>query len=176
MNRPAALIATLTVLAGCGSALDQDRPTPLRQPASRPNVATGDLGRVERLPGLAPPPKPFIAPARFDPAGGPAHPSILLQEQAGPDQPVSLSTYARQPTHDVDDFDISPTLTGAAVRGRFGPPAGMAGIDDPWAVYRLTGGRELWLHFADGDGTLLAADVVRGREDGYSRDRLYPDR
>ena len=174
----AALLAVGLVLAGgCNGALDQDQPTPPppARPATGPAVATSDLGTVPPLPGLLPPPKPFVAESRF--TGGPAQPSPLLLEHAVPEPAIPLSEYGRQPAHAIDDFDLGPALTGAALQRRFGPPAGTAVVDDPWYVYRVTFGRELWLHFADGGtGPLLAADLVRGREDGYSRDRLYPTR
>ena len=152
-------------------------PAPPPVPASTepsPTVATGELGQPQPLPGLTPPPKPFIAMGRHAPPPPSAQPSPLLLEHAAPDAPVPLSVYGSQPTHAVADFNLGPDLTGVSLQARFGPPAGVAGIEDPWLVYRLTHDRELWLHFAGGDGPLLAADLVRAAENGYVRDRLYP--
>ena len=176
MNRTLLCVAiAVAAAAGCDSALDQDRPPPRPVPTTGPAVATGDRGVPQPLPGLTPSPKPFVDTDRFT-GGGDAtdQPSVLLQTHAVPDAPVPLSLYGRQPVHATADFGLSPTLTASGVRQRFGPPAGVAGIGDSWAVYRLTFGRELWLHFANGDGALMAADVVRGRETGYSRERVYP--
>ena len=164
------------LLGGCGQMLDQDRAEPV---AARPTpfpstLATADRGREQPLPGLTPPPKPFIAVGQNAPSPPPAQPSPLLVEHASPD--ASLSAYGRQPTHAVDDFQLGSTLTGVALQRRLGPPAGVAGVEDRWLVYRLTGDRELWLNFAGGDGPLLAADVIHGAENGYVRDRVYPER
>lgn len=162
------------LLAGCADMLDQDRPAVA--PAARspgPVVSTSDFGRPQPLPGLNPPPKPFVDTNRF---ASPGQPSPLLIEHAAPDAPVPLSVYGEQPARPVDAFPLSPGLTAAALQRQFGPPAAVAGIDDPWQVYRLTYNREIWLHFAGPDGPLTAADLVRGAENGYVRDRLYPTR
>ncbi len=162
-------------VGGCANMLDQDRarPTPAG-PAPGPVVSTSDRGQPQPLPGLTPPPKPFIDTHQLD--APPGQPTPLLLEHSAPDPPVPLSAYSSQPARPVDAFDLGPGLTGLALRRRFGPPAGVAGIEDPWMVYRLTDDRELWLHFAGGDGPLMAADLVRGAETGYVRDRLYPTR
>ena len=173
----AGLTLGLLWAAGCASALDQDRPVHRpAEPTSRPAVATGQRGVEQPLPGLDAPPKPFVDLERFKSTPTSVPPSGLLMAHASPDAPVPLSAYGEQPVHQLEEFQLGPTLTGAAVRRQFGPPAGLAGIVDSWAVYRLPRGRELWLHFLDGDGPLLAADRVRGRENGYSRERLYPER
>jgi hypothetical protein len=181
MRRALSLLLVLPLAGGCAEALDQNRPLASRRPVAPPppttgpTVATADLGQPQPLPGLTPPPKPFVdrrqfaAPSPFSDA-----PSTLLLLHESPTATVSLSEYARQPQHSVDAFHLSANLTGTALRQRFGPPAGVAGIEDPWVVYRLTFGREMWLHFADGDGPLLAADLVRGAEVGYVRQRLFP--
>ena len=161
-------------IGGCGPVLDQDRPVVHRAAATTgPAVATADLGTAPPLPGLTPPPKPFFSTAQF--AAEPGHPSPLLVEHAVPEPPLPLSVYGQQPVRPVSAFDLGPSLTAAALRRQLGPPAGMADLDDPWVVYRLTYGREIWLHFAGGDGPLTAADLVRGAENGYVRQRLYPE-
>ncbi len=166
----------LTVLGGCGNMLDQDRAqpaTPARRATTGPTtLATGELDQPQPLPGLTPPPKPFIAIGRHAPPPALAQPSPLLVEHASPD--ASLAAYGAQPTHLVADFNLGSKLTAADVQRRLGPPAGVAGIEDHWLVYRLTQDRELWLNFADGDGPLVAADVIHGAENGYVRDRVYP--
>ena len=170
-------VTTLMALsaAGCANMLDEDRARPgPAAPTTGPVVATSDRDQPQPLPGLAPVPKPFIATGQFEPAAG--GPSALLVEHASPDAPVPLSAYGQQPARPVDAFPLGPGLTGSSLRRQFGPPAGVAGIDDSWVVYRLTHGREIWLHFAGGDGPLQAADLVRGAENGYVRDRLYPVR
>jgi hypothetical protein len=162
-------------------------------PVGNESVATGDLGTVQKVPGVTPKPKPFIAipgittPVNPAPAVtsnqtpiGPtasnsnARPSTLLLEHASPDSPVPLSAYGKQPVHELSDFDLHKGLTAASVQQRVGAPAQLADTADPWFVYRLTGSRELWLHFAGvADPVLDAADVVRAAEDGYVRDRVY---
>ena len=179
-SRVRATLAAAVVgsLAGCGAMLDQDRGRRVTAPPAGPpatDVATGDLGYPEPLPGLTPPPKPFIATGRNRPPPPEAQPSALLLEHAAPDAPLPLSAYGSQPAHAVADFRLGPGLTGVTLQSRLGPPAGVAGIDDPWLVYRLTDDREMWLHFAGGDGPLMAADLVRGAENGYVRDRVYPE-
>ncbi len=161
---------------GCAAALDQNRARPQPAAAAATAAATDPGPSGEPIPGLAPPPKPFVDTARFTSSPLSGKPSVALLEHASPEPPVPLSEYGRQPVWSVEDFPLGPGLTGAAVRQRFGPPAGVAGVDDPWAVYRLTDDRELWLHFSGGDGPLTAADLVHGAENGYVRDRLYPAR
>ena len=178
--RTAASLCLVTAMAGggCARVLDQDRtpPATAARPAAGPTVATEDRGQPQPLPGLAPPPKPFIDTARFKSTPAQGKPSTLLQVHASPAAPVPLSEFGAQPVHAVDDFPLGPGLTAAAVRRAFGPPAGLAGVEDPWVVYRVTDDREMWLHFAGDDGPLTAADLVRGAETGYIRDRLYPTR
>ncbi len=166
------------VAGGCHDMLDQDRPEPAppHRPATTSPVATGERDQPQPLPGMTPPPKPFVDVDRHLPPPAAAAPSPLLLEHAAPDAPLPLSVYGSQPTHPVTDFDLGPTLTGTNLQKRLGPPAGVAGVEDRWLVYRLTGNRELWLSFANGDGPLVAADVISGAENGYVRDRLYPER
>jgi len=151
-------------------------PAPI--PAAQP-VASRDVGTVPPVPGLAPKPKPFIAIPKAIQIP-PDRPSTLLLEHASPDSPVALSEYAKQPVHSVADFHLRKGLTAAEVQQKMGQPAQLADTEDPWLVYRLTGRRELWLHFSEGTDAngvvsliLDAADVVRGAEDGYVRDRIF---
>jgi hypothetical protein len=143
-------------------------------PTTEP-VATSDLGTSANLPGLKPKPKPFIAlPRGLDQAN--TKPSTLLLEHASPDSPVPLSDFTRQPLHDLAAFHLGKGLTSAAVQAHMGLPAQLADTEDPWWVYRLTGYRELWLHFSNGPAgaaVLDAADVIRSAEDGYVRDRVF---
>ena len=138
-----------------------------------PPVATADLGNGNPGPGLVPKPKPFIAvPRELKPQGG--RPSTLLLEHASPDSPVPLSEYPNQPAYTVPVFDLHATLTQKDLETRLGKPAQIADTSDPWLVYRLVGDRELWLHFSGEDHDHLdAADVIRGAEDGYVRDRVF---
>jgi hypothetical protein len=139
-------------------------------------VATEDLGTVGAIPGLAKKPKPFIALPKVVRSAA-ARPSTLLLEHASPDSPVPLSEYGRQPTFSTADFHLRSDLTAADVERRLGPPAQIADNDDPWLVYRLKGNREIWLHFAGSDPDhLLAADVIRGVEDGYAREQVFQAR
>jgi hypothetical protein len=172
---------TAGVLAGCGSALDQDRaeeraPAPAHHASTMPTtLATGDLGDRQPVPGVTPAPKPFFAPEQHKlPKPRPIEPSPLLVEHAAPDAPLPLSVYASQPVYELSDFPLGSGLTAAAVRQRFGAPAGVAGIEERWWVYRLPDRHELWLNFADGGGPLQFADVIRGAETGYVRDRVFP--
>lgn len=153
------------------------QPSPLAQasppPAPGGPVATSALGTVRKVPDVTPKPKPFIALPKPAPVFA-ARPSTLLLEHAVADSPVPLSEFANQPVHSVGDFHLRAELSAAEVQRALGPPAQLADNDDPWFVYRLNFGRELWLHFT---GPLLdhldAADVIRGAEDGYVRDRVF---
>jgi len=151
---------------------------PATQPATEPMattqpVATEDVGTATKIPGLAPKPKPFIAlPGKIQAAM--ARPSTLLLEHASPDSPVPLSEYAKQPTHRLSAFHLHKGLTEVEVQQLMGLPAQLADTEDPWFVYRLNGDQELWLHFSGATEPVLdAADVVRGAEDGYIRDRVF---
>jgi hypothetical protein len=136
-------------------------------------VATSELGTVSNVPGLAPKPKPFIAiPKSLQVTGG--KPSTLLLEHASPDSPVSLSDFAKQPTHLVAEFHLRSELSAEEVTRLMGPPAQLADTGDPWLVYRLHGEQEIWLHFTGPlQNRLDAADVIRGAEDGYVRTRVF---
>ena len=120
--------------------------------------------------------KPFIAVSRWfghKPSPG-AQPSVLLQQHARSDSPVPLSDYSKQPTYALASFPLRASLSAAELSRRLGPPAQLADYASPWYVYRLGGGQELWLHFAQPDEqTLLAADVIRSAEDGYTRNRVF---
>ena len=149
------------------------------QPVAGPTVATGELGTVPATPGLKPKPKPFIAIPKAIQLR-PIRPTTLLLEHASPDSPIALSEYGKQPVYSVDDFHLHKGLTAAEVQKKLGSPAQLADTDDPWLVYRLSFGREIWLHFSQGTdsngvvGLILdAADVIRGAEDGYVRDRVF---
>jgi hypothetical protein len=117
--------------------------------------------------------KPFIAiPHPFAPAEG--QPSILLQLHARTDSPVPLLEYGKQKTYSLSAFDLRPSLSAEELEKRLGPPAQLADYADPWVVYRLNYGKELWLHFSQPNNVgLLAADIVLSKEDGYTRDRIF---
>jgi hypothetical protein len=136
-------------------------------------VATSDLGTINKVPGLAPKPKPFIAvPKAIQVAA--ARPSTLLLEHASPDSPVPLSEYARQPVYSVSEFHLNANLSAELVQKRMGSPAQLADCEDPWFVYRLHDDQEIWLHFSGPfHDHLDAADVIRGAEDGYVRTRVF---
>jgi hypothetical protein len=136
-------------------------------------VATSKLGAVGKVPGVTPKSKPFIALPTLPAAYG-VHPSTLLLEHADPDSPVPLTDYAKQPEHSLSAFHLRAKLSAAELEQKLGPPAQLADNDDPWLVYRLDFKRELWLHFTGPAMEQLdAADVVRGAEDGYVRDRVF---
>jgi hypothetical protein len=103
-----------------------------------------------------------------------ARPSTLLLEHADSDSPVPLSEFAKQPIHSIADFHLSADLSADDVQKRLGPPAQVADNDDPWLVYRVWCNAELWLHFTGpAKDHLEAADMVRGAEDGYVRERVF---
>jgi hypothetical protein len=139
-------------------------------PAAVP-VATADLGNTPPVPGLFPK-KPFIKTIpHFSDAG---NPSTLLLEHASPDSPVPLSAFADQTVRSLSDFHLNGAMTADEVQKKFGPPAALADVEDPWFVYRLTNTRELWLHFSPAlHGRLVSADVVRGAESGYVRTHVF---
>ena len=147
---------------------------PAKAPTSQPVASdTTNAAEAAPIPGLAPKPKPFIAlPGKLlNPSGSP---STLLLEHASPDSPIPLSEYAKQPDHSLAAFHLRRGLSPDELTQKMGPPVQVADSDDPWLVYRLVGNRELWLHFSDRPDSLLdAADVVRGAEDGYARDRIF---
>ena len=119
------------------------------------------------------PEKPFFAPSAWFKLA-PDQPTVLLQQHARSDSPVPLSLYDRQPVHAVEDFKLRQTLSAEEVQRRLGPPAQLADYDEPWFVYRLSNGRELWLCFTQPDPTrLLYADVIWHVEDGYTRRRIF---
>ncbi len=136
-------------------------------------VATSDLGKVGKVPGLAPKPKPFIAGPPGIVAAG-ARPSTLLLEHASADSPVPITEYAKQPVYSVSNFHLRSDLSASEVERKLGPPAQIADNDDPWLVYRISSDREIWLHFTGPlQDHLDAADVIRGAEDGYVRTRVF---
>jgi hypothetical protein len=170
----------MAISVGCNSskpfiAIGPTQPAsaaPVASPATEP-VATSDLGKVTAT-GATPKPKPFIALPRVItqlPAGSP---STLLREHAVAESPVPLSEYGNQPIHTISDFNLRSNLSVTEVEKKLGEPAQLADNEDPWLVYRLSFNRELWLHFT---GPLMdhldAADVIRGAEDGYTRDRVF---
>lgn len=153
MNKRAGIIVSFSMLlgiAGCASSHPQSQ---------------------AELPGMVRH-KPFIAVNNpFHPAGSP---TTLLAEHARSDSPVPLSEYAKQQTFTIGSFDLRRSLSAADVRRRLGPPAAVADYADMWTVYRLTGGRELWLHFSHPDQLALrSADVINPTEDGYTRTRVF---
>lgn len=136
---------------------------PTAQNPSDPNVAPSRV---------LPKGKPFLAVS--NPLKQPAQPSYVLQQHARTDSPLPLSIYAKQKTHSVEDFHLRASLSAAEVQERVGPPVQRADYSSPWFVYRLSQGRELWLHFSQPDNLrLLQADVVTNVEDGVSRDRIF---
>jgi hypothetical protein len=149
--------------------------TPVPVAPTTAPVATEDLGTVRPIPGVMKPPKPFIAFPKVQQAVTVlARPSTLLMEHASPDSPVALSEYGRQPVYGINDFHLGADLSANDVKKRLGPPAQLADNEDPWLVYRLNGNREMWLHFGGQyQNHLLAADVIRGVEDGYARERVF---
>jgi hypothetical protein len=174
------LAAAAAVAAGCSSskpfiAIGQPagaQPAVVQTATTQP-VATSDLGSVPPPAGVGPKPKPFIAIPKPLQAGA-ARPSTLLLEHASPDSPVPITDYANQPVYSVEAFGLRSDLSAEAVERRMGPPAQLADAGDPWLVYRINGGQELWLHFAGPlQGQLDAADVIRGAEDGYVRTRVF---
>ncbi len=175
------LTAAMSLSSGCIKRHPRSRPpAPLPDvPATDPvmpttaPVATQDLGTVDTVPGLARKPKPFIAlPKRVK--LGAVQPSTLLAQHASVDSPIPLSEYPDQPVHAIADFHLRAELSADELKRRFGDPAQIAGNDDPWYVYRLGENGELWLYFAGSDKSrLVAADVIRGVEDGYSRQRVF---
>jgi hypothetical protein len=148
-------------------------PMAFQPPTTQPSVATGELGSASSVPGVNPKPKPFIALPKVFVTAVAAKPSTLLLEHASPDSPVPLSDFAKQPLHTLDSFHLHKGMTADQVQQKFGLPAQLADTEDPWLVYRLTGFRELWLHFGGADQMLDAADVIRSAEDGYVRDRVF---
>lgn len=142
--------------------------TAAASPRQAGSVSSANAGVVAHKPFIA---APQIIARELHPA---AKPTILLALHARSDSPVPLQEYARQPVHSVSDFHLRPALSAAEVRYRLGPPAQLADYSTPWFVYRLHGGRELWLHFAQPfNDTLVAADVVGPVEDGYTRNRVF---
>jgi hypothetical protein len=125
------------------------------------------------LSGVLPPKKPFIAPGSWFKTH-PDQPTVMLQEHARSDSPVPLELYDRQPQYAIADFNLRQTLSATELQRRLGPPTALADYSDPWVVYRLSNGRELWLHFTQPEATrLLYADVISHAEDGYMRRRVF---
>jgi hypothetical protein len=167
-------VVMLMAVAGCHSS----KPfialgPPAATNAADSNVSTSKLGTVSSVPGVLPPPKPFIAIARPAQASA-AKPSTLLLEHASPDSPVPLSEYGKQPVYSLRVFNLRRDLTAKDLQRIMGPPVQIADCGDPWLVYRLSGNRELWMHFVGPSPEVLdAADVVGGAEDGYTRERVF---
>jgi hypothetical protein len=154
------LILAALSLIGCHRAQPEPQPSAAQQPA--PPLVTGV---VVQKPFFAVP-HPFAAPG--------AQPSILLQLHARTDSPVPLLEYDKQKVYSLSAFDLRSSLSADELQRRLGPPAQLADYSDPWFVYRLNYGKELWLHFSQPDNLrLLAADIVRPQEDGYIRDRIF---
>ena len=141
------------------------------EPAATPAPAPAATNDQAPLPGMVKK-KPFIAFSHpLHPEGSP---TTLLAEHARSDSPVPLSEYPKQKMYALSSFDLRLTTTSEEVERKFGKPAALADYADPWTVYRLTRGRELWLHFSQPDGqSLRSADVIEPVEDGYSRTRVF---
>jgi len=139
---------------------------------AQPQPAMVEQTGTQEVPGVVVT-KPFIAlPHPF--AAAESRPSLLLQLHARTDSPVPLSEFARQKVYPLSAFALREDLSAIELQNRLGPPAQMADYSDPWFIYRLTHGKELWLHFSQPDNLRLqAADIVRGQEDGYTRDRIF---
>lgn len=192
-NRPALALAAALALAGCHvhhptsttPALSPDNPNmlPTTAPADSaaasapaPAAPPSEPLVVKPVPGVVVPKKPFIA-LPSNPLCAPARPSVLLLAHARADSPVPLSEYAKQPVYSLADFNLWHGLSAAHVQRLLSPPAQLADYASPWFVYRLSDGRELWLHFSQPENThLLAADVIGAAEDGYTRQRIYAAR
>jgi hypothetical protein len=175
------ILAGCAIVAGCHKSHPSAATQPLTtaKPAAQPVVAT------TAEPKPAPPPapvdpnagvvvhKPFIALPN-NPFSHPAQPTVLLVQHARSDSPIPLSQYSRQQVHSLDSFDLHAGLSADELQKRFGLPAQLADYSNPWFVYRLTGGRELWLNFSQPDNSqLVAADEIIPVEDGYTRKRVF---
>jgi len=192
MTKRIALITAAIIAGGCvnqhkaGSATTKPAPTTQSAESSEPVTVASASPKPAPPPPVQPTPtvaaakpvdtlhdvvptKPFFSGMDFPDA----KPSILLQQHARTDSPVPLSRYAKQPTHKLEDFGLSKSLTAAALEKKLGPPAQIADYAEPWVVYRMPGQKELWLHFAADDSGLLEADVVSPWEDGYRRERAF---
>ena len=158
MKRIIAIVGVAMGLIGCQHA--------------QPQPAIDEQSGTPEVPGVVVT-KPFIAwPHPF--AASESRPSLLLQLHARTDSPVPLSEFGKQKVYPLWAFALRGNLSADELQKRLGPPAQLADYSDPWFVYRLTYGKELWLHFSQPDNQrLLAADIVRGQEDGYTRDRIF---
>ena len=138
--------------------------------SSEPQAKVDEQTGAPYVPGVVVT-KPFIAwPHPFSAPGGTAEPSLLLQLHARTDSPVPISEYGKQKAYPLSAFALGPNLSADELQRRLGPPAQLADYSDPWFVYRLTYGKELWLHFSQPDNQrLIAADIVHGQEG-----RLHP--
>jgi hypothetical protein len=187
MKRRNVLLTATLVMAGCHvhhpaatplspanpTTLPATAPTGLAAAPTAPAVQPSAPSAVKPVPGVVAPRKPFIA-LPPNPLHASARPSVLLLAHARADSPVPLSEYAKQPVYALSDFDLWRGLSATHVQRLLGPPAQLADYADPWFVYRLDGGQELWLHFSQpGDTHLLAADVIGAAEDGYTRQRVF---
>jgi hypothetical protein len=143
---------------------------------TEPPASVSAAPTTQEVPGVVAT-KPFIAwPQLFTPRGSSTGgtPSILLQLHARSDSPVALAEYGKQKVYPLAAFELRSDLSADEVQRRLGPPAQLANYSDEWFVYRLTHGKELWLHFSKPDQSrLTAADIVRPQEDGYTRDRVF---
>lgn len=179
------ILAAAASIVGCHKAHPSSTTQPLTaaKPAAQPAVATAENPA---------PPAPTVHPAApVDPNAGvvvqkpfiatpkiftksPAQPSMFLQQHARSDSPIPLSQYSQQQVHSLASFDLRAGLSAEELQKRLGPPAQLADYSDPWIVYRLNHGRELWLHFSQPDNAhLLAADEIIPVEDGYTRKRVF---
>jgi hypothetical protein len=162
------ILAALAAAAGCHKSHPESSTQPsmaAAKPATQP--VDPNAGVVVQ--------KPFIAwPHPSAKAAATAQPSVLLQEHARTDSPVPLSEYAKQKVFKLADFKLGPNLSAYDLQERLGWPAQLADYSDPWFVYRLSRGRELWLLFSQPDNArLLAADEIIPVEDGYTRKRVF---
>jgi len=172
----------MLILAGCAllTGCHKSHPSSTTQPLTAAKQATTAPTAVAAAHPAAPAnpnagvvvQKPFIAiSSRF---ARTAQPSVLLQQHARSDSPIPLSQYAKQEVHSLSAFDLRADLSADELQKRLGLPAQLADYSDPWFVYRLSRGRELWLHFSQPDNAhLLAADVIIPVEDGYTRERVF---
>ena len=163
------LLSAAALLTGCRKS--QPAPTTQQITTAQPTVATATTKPVDPNAGVVVK-KPFIAWRH--PFAKVAQPSVLLQQHARSDSPIPLSEYANQGVHTLASFNLRADLSAAELQLKLGLPAQLADYSDPWFVYRLTGGKELWLHFSQPDNAkLTTADEIFPVEDGYTRKRVF---
>jgi len=161
IKRAILILSAGALMAGCRAT----HPSSATQPAAMAQPVDPNAGVVVKKPFIALPNLPFTQPAQ---------PTVLLVQHARSDSPIPLSQYSKQQVHSLDSFDLRASLSADELQKHLGLPAQLADYSNPWFVYRLAGGRELWLNFSQPDNAhLLAADEIIPVEDGYTRKRLF---